>query len=139
MRGVKLLLIELGEPNRNAYIESFNGRFRDGCSNEHWFISLPHARAVVDAWRRGYNEERPKSGFGGLTLPAYTKQLTAKAITLALSTLKPAATDDGQTSTSGSPFSKRKMRAAIGGLCPLLLQPLSHVMKVAVCLVSAMI
>ena len=46
-RGVDLRLIEPGKPNQNAYIESFNGRFRDECLNEHWFTSLPHARVVI--------------------------------------------------------------------------------------------
>lgn len=35
-RDVKLRLIEPGKPNQNAYVESFNGRFRDECLNEHW-------------------------------------------------------------------------------------------------------
>lgn len=82
LRGVKLFLIEPGKPNQNAYIESFNGRFRDECLNEHWFTSLPHAQVVIEAWRREYNEERPKKGLGGLTPSAYAKQLTAKAVTL---------------------------------------------------------
>jgi hypothetical protein len=43
-RGVKLFLIEPGKPNQNAYIESFNGRFREECLNEHWFTSLQHAK-----------------------------------------------------------------------------------------------
>ena len=66
-RGVTLRLIEPGKPNQNAYIESFNGRLRDECLNEHWFTSLHHARVVIEAWRREYNEERPKKGLGGLT------------------------------------------------------------------------
>ena len=74
-RGVTLRLIEPGKPNQNAYIESFNGRFRDECLNEHWFTSLAHAQAVIEAWRREYNEERPKKGLGGLTPAAYGIQL----------------------------------------------------------------
>lgn len=81
-RGVKLFLIEPGKPNQNAYIESFNGRFRDECLNEHWFTSLPHARVVIESWRREYNEERPKKGLGGLTPAAYAKLLAAKSATL---------------------------------------------------------
>lgn len=42
--GVGLKLIEPGKPNQNAYVESFNGRLRDECLNEHWFTSLQHAR-----------------------------------------------------------------------------------------------
>jgi len=81
-RGIALRLIEPGKPNQNAYIESFNGRLRDECLNEHWFISLVHARAVIRAWVKEYNEERPKKALGGLTPAAYAKQFAAKAVTL---------------------------------------------------------
>jgi putative transposase len=74
-RGVQLRLIEPGKPNQNAYIESFNGRLRDECLNEHWFPSLLHARAEIERWRREYNEERPKKALGGLTPAAYAEQL----------------------------------------------------------------
>lgn len=74
-RGVQLRLIEPGKPNQNAYIESFNGRFRDECLNEHWFTSLLHARTLIEIWRREYNEERPKKALGGLTPAAYAKHL----------------------------------------------------------------
>ncbi len=75
-RGIGLRLIEPGKPNQNAYIESFNGRLRDECLNEHWFPSLLHARAIIETWRREYNEERPKKVLGGMTPAAYAKQLT---------------------------------------------------------------
>lgn len=75
-RGVTLRLIEPGKPNQNAYIESFNGRFRDECLNEHWFTSVAQAQVIIEAWRREYNEERPKKGLGGLTPAAYARQLT---------------------------------------------------------------
>ena len=74
-QGVDLRLIEPGKPNQNAYVESFNGRLRDECLNEHWFTGLLHARAVIECWRREYNEERPKKGLGGLTPSAYAKHL----------------------------------------------------------------
>jgi putative transposase len=80
-RGVTLRLIEPGKPTHNAHIESFNGRFRGKCLNEYWFTSLPHAQVVIEAWRREYNEERPKTGLGGRTPAAYAQQLTAKART----------------------------------------------------------
>jgi len=57
---IALRLIEPGKPNQNAYIESFNGRLRDECLNEHWFPTLLHARTSIESWRRDYNEERPK-------------------------------------------------------------------------------
>ncbi|WP_436286801.1 IS3 family transposase [Sinimarinibacterium flocculans] len=80
--GIALRLIDPGKPNQNAYIESFNGRLRDECLNEHWFVSLNHARAVIRAWTKEYNEERPKKALGGLTPAGYAKQLAAKAVTL---------------------------------------------------------
>jgi putative transposase len=51
----------------NAYIESFNGRFRDECLNEHWFLTMAHARRVIEQWRIEYNTERPHSSLGDLT------------------------------------------------------------------------
>lgn len=81
-RGVQLFLIEPGKPNQNAYIESFNGRFRDECLNEHWFTSIRHAQVVIEAWRREYNEERPKKSLGGLTPAAYAKTLIQKSVKL---------------------------------------------------------
>ncbi len=59
-RGLHLRLIDPGKPNQNAYIESFNGRLRDECLNEHWFTGVLHARTIIETWRREYNEERPK-------------------------------------------------------------------------------
>jgi putative transposase len=56
-----LRFIEPGKPQQNAYIESFNGKFRDECLNEHWFLSMRHARTVIADWRVEYNEERPHS------------------------------------------------------------------------------
>jgi transposase InsO family protein len=53
--------------NRIAYIESFNGEFRDECLNEHWFLSMRHARQVIAAWRKEYDQERPHSSLGYLT------------------------------------------------------------------------
>ena len=81
-RGITLRLIEPGKPNQNAYVESFNGRLRDECLNEHWFTSIAHARPVIEAWRREYNEERPKKSLGGLTPSQYAKQLAIKAVTM---------------------------------------------------------
>lgn len=66
-----------GQANQNAYIESFNGRFRDECLNEHWFTSVPQAQTIIETWRREYNDERPKKALGGLTPAAYAQQLTA--------------------------------------------------------------
>jgi putative transposase len=65
--GVDLKLIQPGRPTQNAYVESFNGKFRDECLNEHWFTSLADARVRIGIWRREYNEWRPHSSLGDLT------------------------------------------------------------------------
>jgi putative transposase len=55
-----------GKPTQNAFVESFIGRFRDECMNEEVFASLAEARAVIERWRRDYNQVRPHSAHGGL-------------------------------------------------------------------------
>ena len=50
--------------------------------NEHWFTSLAHAQAVIETWRREYNDERPKRALGGLTPSQYAKQLAQKMVTV---------------------------------------------------------
>jgi putative transposase len=71
--GVRLSFIRPGKPVENAYIESFNGRFRDECLNEHWFLTMAHARRAIEAWRIEYNTERPHSSLGNLTPEEYAK------------------------------------------------------------------
>jgi len=71
-QGVKLRFIEPGKPVQNAFIESFNGKMRDECLNEHWFLSLSEARETVEAWRRDYNEVRPHSARGNRTPLEFT-------------------------------------------------------------------
>jgi putative transposase len=56
-----------GKPTQNAFVESFIGRFRDECLNEEMFAGLAEARAVIERWRRDYNQVRPHSAHGGLT------------------------------------------------------------------------
>jgi putative transposase len=55
-----------GRAVENAFVESFNGRLRDECLNEHAFASLAEARAIVEAWRIDYNTVRPHASLGGL-------------------------------------------------------------------------
>jgi putative transposase len=53
-----------GKPTDNAFIESFNGKLRAECLNQHWFLSLDDAQEVVEAWREDYNRNRPHSALG---------------------------------------------------------------------------
>lgn len=73
--GVELKLIQAGKPTQNAFIESFNGKLRDECLNEHWFHSLDHARAILKQWRQDYNEHRPHSMLGYKTPAEKAEQL----------------------------------------------------------------
>ena len=66
-RGVKLNFIRPGKPIENAFAESFIGRLRDECLNENWFMSLKHARDIIENWRIDYNEDRPHGSLGGLS------------------------------------------------------------------------
>ena len=66
-RGVRIAYIRPGKPVENAFIESFNGKFRDECLNENWFTSLEDAKEKIDVWRRDYNRNRPHSSLGNLT------------------------------------------------------------------------
>jgi len=63
-----------GKPTDNAYIESFNGSFRDECLNTHWFLSLDDAREKIETWRRDYNEFRPHSALDNMTPEEYVKK-----------------------------------------------------------------
>jgi putative transposase len=72
---LELKFIAPGKPQQNAFIESFNGKFRDECLNEHWFRSMRHARTVIEAWRHEYNEERPHSTLGNRTPQQFAEGL----------------------------------------------------------------
>lgn len=76
---VELKLIQAGKPTQNAFIESFNGKFRDECLNEHWFHSLTHARAIIREWRVDYNECRPHLMLGYKTPIEMAEQLNKHA------------------------------------------------------------
>lgn len=65
--GVKLHFIDPGKPSQNGFCESFNGKFRDECLNEHWFQTLAEARVRIEAWRVDYNEVRPHSALDNMT------------------------------------------------------------------------
>lgn len=59
--GVKLDFSRRGKPTDNAFVESFNSRFREECLNAHWFWHLDDAKEKISAWRTEYNERRPHS------------------------------------------------------------------------------
>jgi len=85
--GVTLHFIDPGKPVQNAYIESFNGRLRDECLNEHWFRDIRDARYTIEHYRLSYNTERPHSALGGRPPAEYAEALTRTTTELTLTQL----------------------------------------------------
>jgi len=75
---VKLNFIRPGKPIDNTYIESFNGTFRNECLNDHWFMSLAHARKVIEEWHIDYNQRRSHSSLNGPTPEKFVRQVVEK-------------------------------------------------------------
>ena len=76
--GIKALLIEPGKPWQNVKGESFNGKLRDECLSREWFSSVKEAQAVIESWRKFYNEERPHSSLGYLTSVEFKSKMENK-------------------------------------------------------------
>ena len=74
-RGIALHFIRPGKPVENAYVESFNGRLRDECLNESWFVNLADAQRTIEAWRIEYNTARPHTGLAGRTPDEFAEDL----------------------------------------------------------------
>jgi len=68
--------IDPGSPWQNAWIESFNGRFRDEFLNGWQFDSLLEAQVLAEDWRIDYNTRRPHSAHGLLTPSEFAQQWT---------------------------------------------------------------
>ena len=75
LNGVELDFIRPGKPTENALIESFNGRVREECLNENWFLSIEDAREKIAAWRNHYNHDRPHRALGTLSPAGFVKTL----------------------------------------------------------------
>lgn len=69
-----------GKPVQNAFAESFIGRLRDELLNETLFRSLSHARAILEAWRADYNNERPHSRLGWMSPAIYAAARRSAAL-----------------------------------------------------------
>jgi len=73
-QGIRLHFIRPGKPIENCFVESFNGKFRDECLSEHWFVDISHARRIIEGWRIDYNEVRPHSALENLPPRAFAKR-----------------------------------------------------------------
>jgi len=71
---IEVEYIQPGKPIQNAFVESFNSRFRDECLNEELFHDLADAKKKIEKWRRYYNEERPHSSIGMKTPNAFEEE-----------------------------------------------------------------
>lgn len=78
-RKIDLDFIRPGKPVENAFIESFNGRLREECLSQHWFVDLNDAQAALAAWKEDYNVSRPHTSLGGLAPVEYVARLLAGA------------------------------------------------------------
>ena len=72
---VEHIFIDPGKPMQNGYIESFNGKFRAECLDQHWFNNLSEAKRIVEDWRLEYNQTRPHSSLDNLTPVEYARKL----------------------------------------------------------------
>ena len=81
-RGIELAFIQPGKPIQNSHIESFNGRLRDECLNQHWFLSLLDAQRHIEEWRHTYNADRPHQGLQGLTPTEYARTFSQPLVRL---------------------------------------------------------
>jgi putative transposase len=79
---VSLHFIDPGKPIQNAHCESFHGRLRDECHNEHWFLGLADARQIVETWRQDYNQARPHSALGYQTPVEFAQAAVMAAASL---------------------------------------------------------
>ena len=73
LNGVELDFSRPGKPTDNAFIEAFNGRLREECLDENWFLSLEDAREKIGAWRKEYNSYRPHGALGNLSPEEFTR------------------------------------------------------------------
>ena len=76
---IRLAFIRPGKPVEIEYIESFNGKFHDEYLNEHWFVTMDHARRAIETWRQEYNAERPHNSLADLTPNEYARRLAETA------------------------------------------------------------
>jgi putative transposase len=94
-QGIETALIDPGKPWQNGVGESFNGKFRDECLSMEWFLSRAEAKAIIEAWRRHYNEVRPHSSISYLTPAEFAEKLQQTNAALASATGRDAARHGG--------------------------------------------
>ena len=71
--GTRIDFSRPGKPTDNCYVETFNGSLRDECLNSHWFETMADAKAIIEAWRRDYNETRPHMALNDVPPEEYAR------------------------------------------------------------------
>ena len=113
--GLTLHFIQPGKPVQNAFIESFNGKFRDECLSLEWFRSRTEAKVLIEAWRKHFNTVRPHSSLGYLTPAAFAAKLEQQGATDAHATGRIAAVHGASAPRPvAQPPRKGQTKAAIG-------------------------
>ena len=98
---VQLHFITPGRPMENGFIESFNGKFRDECLNENWFLDLADAREKIETWRCDYNQVRPHSALGYLTPEEFAQRSAAPSGCARMAPPDEAASSGGESVIAG--------------------------------------
>src|SRR6266478_4422816 len=98
---VQLHFITPGRPMENGFIESFNGKFRDECLNENWFLDLADAREKIETWRCDYNQVRPHSALGYLTPAEFAQRSAAPSGYARMAPPDEAASSGGESVIAG--------------------------------------
>lgn len=70
-KGIKLLYIPPGKPNKNGYIERFNRTFREDVLDAYIFESLSQLQLTSEQWRLKYNQNHPHQSLGGMSPVAF--------------------------------------------------------------------
>ncbi len=76
---VEHIFIDPGKPMQNGYIESFNGKFRAECLDQHWFRNLSEAKKIIEDWRQEYNHIRPHMSLDNLTPAEYALMISGES------------------------------------------------------------
>jgi len=74
--GIRLVHIQPGKPQQNAYIERYNRTVRYDWLAHHLFESVEEVQEYATRWLWVYNNERPNTAIGGIT-PKQKLALTA--------------------------------------------------------------
>jgi putative transposase len=98
---VQLHFITPGRPMENGFIESFNGKFRDECLNENWFLDLADARQKIEEWRCDYNLVRPHSALAYLTPAEFAQRSAASSACARMAPPDEAAPSGGKSVVAG--------------------------------------